>query len=59
MQKCDILEKGAFALVTAARRLHAYFLAHPVTVLTDLPLRQILQKPDVSGRLAKWAIKIA
>ena len=52
------LEKFALALVTAARRLRAYFQAHPIVVLTDQPLRQILQKPDLSGRLAKWSIEL-
>ncbi|XP_060968453.1 uncharacterized protein LOC133036004 [Cannabis sativa] len=27
-------------------------------VLTDQPLRQVLQKPDTSGRLLKWAIEL-
>lgn len=54
----SILEKCAFALVTAARRLKAYFQAHPIVVLTDQPIRQVLLKPDLSGRLAKWAIEL-
>ena len=48
----------AFALITVARRLRAYFQAHPIIVLSDQPLRQILQKLDLSERLAKWAIKL-
>ena len=52
------VEKFTFALITAARRLRAYFQAHPIIVLSDQPLKQILQKPDLSGRLTKWAIKL-
>ena len=52
------LEKLAFALITASRKLKHYFLAHPLTVLTNFPLRQVLQKPDVSGRLMKWSIEL-
>jgi len=52
------LEKLAFALITASRKLKHYFLAHPITVLTNFPLRQVLQKPDVSGRLMKWSIEL-
>ena len=33
------MEKLAFALVTAARKLKPYFQAHTVVVLTDRPLR--------------------
>ena len=43
----------------AARKLRPYFQAHTVTVLTDQPLRQILQKPECSGRLTKWAIELS
>nr|XP_043639225.1 uncharacterized protein LOC122610294 [Erigeron canadensis] len=52
------LEKLALALVHSARRLRRYFQGHPVQVLTDKPIRQVLSKPEVSGRLAKWAIEI-
>lgn len=52
------LEKLAFALVTIARRLRPYFQAHPIVVLTNQPLRVVLQKPEVSGRMVKWEIKL-
>lgn len=52
------LEKLAFALVVASQKLKHYFLAHPVTVLTIFPLRQVLHKPNVSGRLMKWSIEL-
>ncbi|GMH19404.1 hypothetical protein Nepgr_021245 [Nepenthes gracilis] len=48
----------ALALTFAARKLRPYFQAHRVVVLTDRPLKGILQKPDVSGRLVKWAIEL-
>ncbi|MDD0148514.1 RNase H-like domain-containing protein, partial [Shigella flexneri] len=44
------IEKLALALVTTAKRLRPYFKSHTVTVLTNYPLRQVLTKPDVSGR---------
>ncbi|GKU85421.1 hypothetical protein SLEP1_g100 [Rubroshorea leprosula] len=50
-----IVEKAALAVVTSARKLRPYFQSHPIIVLTDQPLRQILQKPERSGRLIKWA----
>lgn len=52
------LEKLALALVHVARRLRRYFQAHTICVLTDQPIRQILLKPENSGRLAKWAIEL-
>ncbi|KAL6288531.1 hypothetical protein ACE6H2_006041 [Prunus campanulata] len=52
------LEKLAYALVLSARKLRPYFQAHSIIVLTNQPLRQILQKPETSGRLVKWAIEL-
>ena len=53
------MEKLALALVIASRKLRPYFHSHTIRVLTNYPLRQVLQKPDVSGRQLKWAIKLS
>ncbi|GFY93718.1 hypothetical protein Acr_09g0001640 [Actinidia rufa] len=45
------IEKLTYALMIAARKLRHYFQAHPIIVLTDQPLKHILQRPDTSGRL--------
>ena len=47
------------ALITSAWRLHSYFQAHTIAVLTNLPLRQILSKHELSGRLIKWSIELS
>ena len=52
------IEKLAFALVVAARKLRSYFESHVILVPTSHPIRQVLQNPDVSRRLTKWAIKL-
>ncbi|KAM2447682.1 hypothetical protein PS1_017988 [Malus domestica] len=52
------IEKLALALVMFARKLRPYFQAHSIIVLTNHPLRQILQGPDTSGRMIKWAIAL-
>ncbi|KAL5545737.1 hypothetical protein UlMin_005424 [Ulmus minor] len=52
-------EKVALALVTAARKIRPYFQAHAILVYTKAPLRQVLQNPECSGRLAKWAIELS
>ena len=53
------MEKLAFALVTAARKLKPYFQAHMVVVLTDKPLRRATSNPDAVGRLALQAIELS
>ncbi|KAK0575146.1 hypothetical protein LWI29_034598 [Acer saccharum] len=52
-------EKIALALITSARKLRPYFQAHTIEVYTDCPLKLILQKPEVSGRLTKWAVELS
>ncbi|KAI9152951.1 hypothetical protein LWI28_003496 [Acer negundo] len=46
-----LLEKFSYTLVTIARKLRLYFQAHTIAVVINHPLRQFLQRPDVSGRL--------
>ncbi|XP_077232112.1 uncharacterized protein LOC143866573 [Tasmannia lanceolata] len=53
------VEKLAYVLVMAARKLRPYFQAHTIKVLTDQPLRQVLHRPDISGRLVKWAVELS
>ncbi|XP_077219712.1 uncharacterized protein LOC143853900 [Tasmannia lanceolata] len=53
------VEKLAYALIMAARKLRPYFQAHTIKVLTDQPLRQVLHKPDTSRRLVKWAVELS
>jgi len=52
------VKKIALVLVTASRKLRAYFQAHQVVVLTDQPLRQILHKLEMSRQLVKWAVEL-
>lgn len=53
------LEKLAYCLVIATRKLRPYFQAHPIIVYTDQPLRQVLTRPETSGRLLKWNIELS
>nr|XP_017217204.1 PREDICTED: uncharacterized protein LOC108194776 [Daucus carota subsp. sativus] len=53
------LEKFAFALITASRKLRHYFQGREIRIVTDQPLRKIIHKPDISGRLVNWAIELS
>uniref|UniRef100_A0A2N9EW67 Integrase catalytic domain-containing protein n=1 Tax=Fagus sylvatica TaxID=28930 RepID=A0A2N9EW67_FAGSY len=53
------MEKLAFALVTAARKLRPYFQAHTIILLTNHPLRKAMNKPDAAGRLIQWSIELS
>uniref|UniRef100_A0A2N9EAF7 Uncharacterized protein n=1 Tax=Fagus sylvatica TaxID=28930 RepID=A0A2N9EAF7_FAGSY len=45
------LEKAALALLYAAKKLPHYFQSSTVTVLSDLPLKMLLQRSDFTGRI--------
>ena len=45
------LEKLAYCLLIASKKLRPYFQSHPIKVLTDQPLRQVLFRPKTLGRL--------
>ncbi|GJR24699.1 reverse transcriptase domain-containing protein [Tanacetum coccineum] len=52
------MEKLVLALVHASKRLKRYFQAHPIIVITDQPIKQVLSRPKVAGRLQKWSIEL-
>ena len=46
------LEKAILAVVHATQKLSHYFQAHIVVVLTQLPLKSVLQTADYTERIA-------
>ncbi|XP_038722022.1 uncharacterized protein LOC120014175 [Tripterygium wilfordii] len=52
------LEKLLLALVMASRKLNHYFQAFPVEVVTEYPLKTLLGKANMSGRIAKWSVEL-
>ena len=46
--KYNHLEQAALALRVATKKLRLYFQAHPIVVLTNLPLRSNIHKLDLS-----------
>ncbi|GJY88818.1 reverse transcriptase domain-containing protein [Tanacetum coccineum] len=52
------MEKLVLSLVFTAKRLRRYFQAHPIAVITDQPIKQIMSRPDVAGRLQKWSVML-
>ena len=53
------MEKLAFALLIAARKLKPYFQAHTIVVLTDKPLRKAMISLEVAGRMALWVVELS
>nr|GEU35859.1 reverse transcriptase domain-containing protein [Tanacetum cinerariifolium] len=40
------------------KRLRRYLQAHPITVITDQPIKHIMSRLDMVGRLQKWSVKL-
>ena len=53
------MEKLILALVTTTRKLRPYFQAHTIEIPTKYPMKQVLHKPETSGRLMKWVIELS
>ena len=45
------MEKLAFALITASRKLRHYFQAHVINVMTDHLLKKAINRLEAAGRL--------
>jgi hypothetical protein len=59
--KCNMmeLEKIAYAVVMASRKLRHYFEAFKVRVTSDRGLGELFRNPEASVRIAKWAAKLS
>ena len=54
-----MIEKLVFALITASRKLRHYFQAHVINVLTDHPLKKVMNKLETARRLIQWAMELS
>ena len=54
-----MIEKLAFALVMAFRKLRHHFQIHIINVLTDHPLKKAMNKLEVAGKLIQWTIELS
>ena len=43
------IEKITFALIVASRKLRPYFQANPIIVMTDQPIKKVMNKPEAAG----------
>ena len=52
------LEKLILAIVIAVKKLRHYFETHTV-VMTTYPVKYVLRRPELTGRMSKWAIALS
>ena len=54
-----MIEKLAFALIMASRKLRHYFQVHVINVLTDHPLKKVMNKLEAVGQLIQRAMELS
>jgi ribonuclease HI len=57
-ERYTMQQKLLYTLLIASRKLRHYFQGHPIKVVTDRPLETILRNPNVTGRVAEWAVEL-
>jgi len=53
------IERLALAVVTTARKLCPYFQSHKIIIYTNYPIKQVLGKPDLAGRMVAWSVELS
>ena len=53
------LEKIAYAVVMASRKLRYYFEGHRTIVVTIQPIRDLFHNREASARISKWAVELS
>jgi hypothetical protein len=47
------MQKLVYSVLMTKCKLRQYFDAHPITVVSKYPLREVIQNPEAEGRFAK------
>jgi hypothetical protein len=53
------MEKMAYTVVMAKRKLQHFFQSHNISVPTAFPLRDIFENKESTGRMGKWATELS
>ena len=53
------LEKIAYAVVMALRKLRHYFEGHIMIVVTSQPIHDLFHNREASARISKWAAELS
>jgi ribonuclease HI len=53
------MEKMAYDVVMAKKKLRHYFQSHNISVPTAFPLRDMFENKESTGRMVKWATELA
>ncbi|XP_073355072.1 uncharacterized protein [Aegilops tauschii subsp. strangulata] len=57
-QRYPHYQKLVYRIYLTAKKVAHYFVEHPITVISDARLSEIMNNRDATGRVAKWAIDL-
>jgi hypothetical protein len=52
------MQKLVYTILMTKRKLRHYFDAHPITVVSEYPLGEVIQNPEAEGRIAKGELEL-
>jgi hypothetical protein len=58
-QRYPHYQKLAYSVFTIARKLWQYFTVHPIIVVNEAPLSNILNNPSATERFSLWGIELS
>jgi hypothetical protein len=58
-QRYPHYQKLAYSVFTTAQKLRQYFAMHPIIVVNEAPLSNILNNPSVTGHVSLWGIELS
>jgi ribonuclease HI len=58
-QRYPHYQKLAYSVFTIARKLRQYFAVHPIIVVNEAPLSNILNNPSATGCVSLWGIELS
>jgi hypothetical protein len=51
------IQKLLYGILITSRKLHHYFDAYNILVVSDFPLADILHNRDATGHISKWGVE--
>jgi hypothetical protein len=58
-QRYPHYQKLAYNMFTTAQKLRQYSAVHPIIVVNEAPLSNILNNPEATGRVSLWGIELS
>jgi len=52
------IERLALEIITTSRKLRHYFQSHKIIVKMNYPVKQVLSKLDLAGRMVSWSVDL-